>query len=221
MNSQPTIQPASPRPRHTWVPIRSMAARHRPRIAAHLLTLDARDRYLRFGQAATDEQVLRYVDTLNFERDEVFGIFNRRLLLIAMAHLAYLPDDSDPSTAEFGVSVIREVRGRGYGAHLFEHAMLHARNRNCERLFIHALTENTAMLKIALRAGATVERDGPESQARLKLPPDDLSSQVGEMVAQQIAELDYQFKAHAYRARDRLKTPSEVTAHTKSKKQKN
>ena len=37
-------------------------------------------------------------------------------------------------------------------------------------MYIHALTENTAMLKIARNAGATVERSGSESDAYLKLP---------------------------------------------------
>jgi hypothetical protein len=36
------------------------------------------DRYLRFGYPANDEQIRRYVDQLNFDRDELFGIFNRR-----------------------------------------------------------------------------------------------------------------------------------------------
>ena len=78
------------------------------------------------------------------------------------------------ATAEFGVSVIPQARGRGYGAHLFEHAALHARNRGCERLFIHALSENAAMLKIARNAGATVERDGSAGEAWLRLPGDSL-----------------------------------------------
>ena len=39
----------------------------------------------------TDAQLARYVDTLDFDRDEVFGIFNRKLELIAAAHLAYSP----------------------------------------------------------------------------------------------------------------------------------
>lgn len=194
--------------RLTWVPIRSLARRHLSRISFHLLSLNESDRYLRFGFPATDEQIQRYVDSLNFERDEVFGIFNRRLELIAMAHLAY-PLVSEgasatPATAEFGVSVVKRARGRGYGARLFEHAVLHARNRGCDRLFIHALSENTAMLKIARNAGATVERDGPESEAWLKLPPDSITSQVGEMVGNQFAEFDYRLKVQAHRLNDWL-----------------
>ncbi|MEO8152939.1 MAG: GNAT family N-acetyltransferase [Rhizobacter sp.] len=213
---QPPAVGTSARP--SWVPIRSLEERHRPRISSHLLSLEESDRYLRFGFPASDEQVQRYVDSLIFERDEVFGIFNRRLDLIAMAHLAYLPVADTPpkpvATAEFGVSVVKRARGKGYGARLFEHAVLHARNRGCGRLFIHALSENTAMLKIARNAGATVERDGPESEAWLKLPPDSISSQVGERVGQQFAELDYQLKVHAHRLNEWLNVVSEVKPHT-------
>jgi RimJ/RimL family protein N-acetyltransferase len=217
----------TPSPRHaaanggrirpSWVPVRSLAKRHRKRIFAHLLSLDDSDRYLRFGFPATDEQIQRYVDSLNFDRDEVFGIFNRRLELISMAHLAYLPASSETAesrtAAEFGVSVIKRARGRGYGARLFEHAVLHARNRGCDRLFIHALSENTAMLKIARNAGAIVHRDGPEAEAWLQLPPDNISSQVGGMVGQHFAEFDYQLKVHAHRLNDWLNVLSEVKTH--------
>jgi len=203
--------------RFSWVPIRSLAKRHLKRISLHLLSLDESDRYLRFGFPATDEQIQRYVDSLNFERDEVFGIFNRRLELISMAHLAYLPVSNETpqgkAAAEFGVSVIKRARGRGYGARLFEHAVLHARNRGCERMFIHALSENTAMLKIARNAGATVRRDGPEAEAWLQLPPDNISSQVGGMVGQHFAEVDYQLKVHAHRLNDWLNVLSEVKTH--------
>lgn len=73
----------------TWVPIRSLGARQRDRVGSHLMALDQGDRYLRFGYPATDAQISKYVDAMDFERDEVFGIFNRHLELIAMAHLAH------------------------------------------------------------------------------------------------------------------------------------
>ncbi|WP_073462837.1 GNAT family N-acetyltransferase [Rhizobacter sp. OV335] len=201
--------------RFSWVPIRSMSERHRERISMHLLSLNESDRYLRFGYPATDAQIERYVASLNFERDELFGIFNRRLQLIALAHLAYAPVSrpEDAAMAEFGVSVASHARGRGYGARLFERAVLQARNRGCDRLFIHALSENTAMLKIARRAGALVERDGSESEAWLKLPPDSLASQMGQLVERHAAELNYQFKRHTQRIGSLLDTVTEVKAH--------
>ena len=175
-----------------WVPIRSLAERHRPRILAHLLALPEADRYLRFGYAASDAQIARYVDLLDFERDEVFGVFNRRLELIAQAHLASLPDARE---AEFGVSVLPKARGRGYGARLFDHAVLHARNRGVDTLLVHVLSENTAMLRIARTAGASVERDGSESLARLRLPPNNLRSHLDAFIESSAAEVDYRLKA--------------------------
>jgi GNAT superfamily N-acetyltransferase len=179
------------------VPIRSIGPNHRERIALHLLALDRSDRYLRFGYMANDEQVQRYVDGLNFDRDEIFGIYNRKLELIAMAHLAFSTDAKLSSCAEFGVSVLASARGRGYGSRLFDRAVMHARNEGVDMMFIHALSENTAMLNIARKGGATIERDGSESEAYLKLPPADLDSRMTEMVEEQIAQTDYRLKVQA------------------------
>src|SRR5205085_2520285 len=180
------------------VPIRSLGPAHRARIAAHLLSLDENDRFLRFGYSANDEQIGRYVDGLDFDRDDIFGIFNRGLELIAMAHLAFLPhQDSGPAGAEFGVSVLKKARGRGYGARLFDRAVMHARNEGVELMFIHALSENTAMIRIARNAGATLERAGSETDAYLRLPPATLDSRVSEMVDEQVAQADYRLKRQA------------------------
>ena len=121
------VSPARPR-KNVVVPIRSLGPRNRERIAAHLLALDGADRYLRFGYGANDEQVLRYVAQLDFERDDIFGIYNRRLELIAMAHLAVAEHPDHAHCAEFGVSVLKSARGRVYGARLFERAVMHACN---------------------------------------------------------------------------------------------
>lgn len=179
------------------VPIRSIGPRHGARIIGHLLALNEQDRYLRFGYVAGDEQIQRYVDGINFDRDEVFGIYNRKLELIAMAHLAFSTDPSLQSCAEFGVSVLAHARGRGYGARLFDRAVMHSRNEGVQMMFIHALSENTAMLNIARKAGAVIERDGSESEAYLKLPPADLDSRMTEMVEEQIAQTDYRLKVQA------------------------
>jgi hypothetical protein len=77
--------------------------------------------------------------------------------------------------------------------------MLHARNRGVQTILIHALSENTAMLRLAIAAGAIVEREGSESEARLRLPPDSFVSHLDEVLVEQAAELDYRLKRHAHR----------------------
>ena len=192
------------------VPIRSIGPSHGERIEAHLLALDAPDRYLRFGYAASDEQIRRYVGSLNFERDDIFGIYNRKLELIAMAHLAFSTKPDLKSCAEFGVSVLAHARGRGYGSRLFDRAVRHARNEGVEMMFIYALSENTAMLNIARKAGATIKRDGSESEAYLVLPAADLDSRMTEMVEERIAQTDYRLKVQAKQFWDVLDALQEV-----------
>ena len=184
--------------RAPWVAvIRRLGVRHRGRIVRHLQSLDEHDRYLRFGYLASDAQIQTYGDSLNFEDDAIFGIYNRRLELVAMAHLAHSVDRSYAACAEFGVSVLPSVRGHGYGSKLFARAMRHARNEGVYLMFIHALSENKAMLNIARKAGASVEYDGSEARAYLRLPPATFESQVTEILEEQIAEADYRLKFQA------------------------
>lgn len=186
------------------VPIRSLGENHRARIARHLKALDAHDRYYRFGFAANDAQIDRYVDGLDFERDEIFGIYNRNLVLIAVAHLAYAPDTGANPSAEFGVSVLPQARSRHYGSRLFERAVMHARNVGVSKLYVHVLSENTAMLRIASHAGASFVRDGAETEGYLTLPPATFNSHLTELVEEQLAQADYQFKRQARQIRDTI-----------------
>ena len=193
-----------------WIPIRILSTKHRPKIVAHLLGLGAQDRYLRFGYSATDEQIENYVSHLDFERDEIYGVFNRKLDVVAMAHVAFSLDPEWATCAEFGVSVNLSVRGKGLGARLFERAVTHARNQGVSLLFIHALSENIPMLKIARKAGAKVVREGSESDAYLSLLPANLDSQVNELWEEGIADLDFHIKTRAKQFMQILTTLQEV-----------
>ena len=192
------------------IPICPLAPEHRSKIKRHLLSLSAHDRYLRFGYAANDAHIERYIDALSFERDEIYGIFNRHLQIVAMAHLALMQTPGRPSSAEFGVSVLAYARGRGYGARLFERAVIHARNEKVSEIYIHALSENAPMIRIARKSGATLERDGSETDAYLRLPKRDLDSRETELVVDQYAKVNYSIKEDAKRFWDFLSKVQEI-----------
>ena len=181
------------------VPIVPLSNEHLPEIMQHLKDLQDHDRYLRFGYTATDEHIKRYVEGLKFERDEIYGIFNSELEIIAMAHLALMKQDGREPSSEFGVSVAAHARGRGYGARLFERAVIHARNEKVYQMYIHALSENAPMIRIARKGGARIERDGSETEAYLSLPKRDLDSRLTEFVANQYAKTNYSIKEDAKR----------------------
>ncbi|MEN9905759.1 MAG: hypothetical protein RLZZ555_2324 [Pseudomonadota bacterium] len=198
------------RPASSRALIRRLDADHLALIEQHLLALPERDRYLRFGYPAQDEHVRRYIDKLDFARDELFGIFDSELQLVAVAHLAYVDAPGREHLAEFGVSVGTGLRGLGYGQQLFERCVVHARNHGVSRLHIQALSENAAMLRIARKAGASVVREGSESEACLELPPADFSSQVSELLAEGLARTDYHLKAGAKQVRGVIDLVQEI-----------
>jgi hypothetical protein len=50
------------------------------------------------------------------------------------------------------------------------------------------------MLKIVRKEGATVERDGSESEAHLRMLPATFDTRVTELVEEQLAQADYRIK---------------------------
>ncbi len=185
----------------TWVPIRTLGARHRERVSQHLLALGDDDRARRFGHLASDERIRRYVEQMDFDADALFGVFDRQLRLVAMVHLAF---QRQGGAAEFGISVLPAMRGRGVGALLFEHAVTLARNRGVHQLVIHLARDNAPMLAIVRRAGAKLAFEGSDAIATLPLASDTLGTQIQEMLGHQAAEFDYRLKWQALRL-DRMR----------------
>ena len=176
------------------IPIVGLDERHQSKILAHLLELDREDRYLRFGHAVTNEQIERYVNGLNFKRDHIDAIFNAALRIEALAHLSIERPQTGEPRAELGVSVRKKSRGKGLGSRLFERAMAHARHENVSIFYIHALSDNMPMLAMAKHHGATLERDGSETEAYLRLPPPDLESELQDWVVDQYGRINYSVK---------------------------
>jgi GNAT superfamily N-acetyltransferase len=183
-----------------FVRIASLQQQDKAEIAKHLQALPERDRYFRFGFAATDTHIQSYADGLNFERDHVYGIYNREALLVAVAHVAQMSEPHQAplsfglgysQKAEFGVSVLTAYRGKGYGGRLFNRAVTHARNQGISQFHIQALTENSRMLHIAKKRGATLVNFGSETEVHLLLPKADLDSRMSELVAEHFGNVDY------------------------------
>ena len=181
------------------IPIAPLDISKSSQILKHLCELSEHDRYLRFGYKATNAHIEQYVVNLKFERDEIYGIFNSELQIIAMAHLALMKEEVQEYSAEFGVSVSAHARGRGYGAHLFQRAVMHARNEKVYKMHVHALSENAPMIRIARKGGAKIERYGSDVEAFLSLPKRDLDSRVTEFISNQYAKTNYSIKEDANR----------------------
>lgn len=164
----------------------------REALTTHLLMLPAEDRRLRFGASISSVAVIAYVDGIDFERGAVFGVHDDELALIGAAHLAFGDD-----FAELGVSVLPPQRGRGVGGALFTRSTEHARNRLVSRLFMHCVSENTPIMRIARRSGMAIVVAAGAADAHLELSPATPMSVFGEALSQGLALYDYALKADA------------------------
>jgi GNAT superfamily N-acetyltransferase len=175
----------------------------------HFLALGPSDRLLRFGSQLSDELVSRYVDSIDFKRDVVFGVFDPAFRLVGVGHLAFAPSHENESwrqattkeqVAEFGVSVSESARRHGVGSKLFQRAAMHCRNVDIDTLYMHCLSSNGTMMRIAKRAGMQIRRSYGEADAYLQLPPASPGSVMQEAVDEQLAQSHYTWKSNSRRA---------------------
>ena len=178
------------------IPIRELWPSERPELYEHFLSLAAQDRRLRFGARLGDATVREYVARIDFGQDALFGVLDDELRLLGVAHVA-----RSSSFAELGVSVLEDFRGRGIGGALLARAHLRARNWGMGALFMHCLTENAAMMRLARRQGMDIVTESGEADAWLKLPPADAGSHFGEVFAQRVALFDFALKSQVASAR--------------------
>ncbi|MBZ2205994.1 GNAT family N-acetyltransferase [Massilia soli] len=187
------------------VMVKELQERDRRRMRKHFLALDNSDRLLRFGTTLPDELLESYVAKIDFERDKVYGVYNRVFKLVAVGHLAFAPKEKSPGkvvttkeqVAEFGVSVSRSARGLGIGSKLFERAAIHCRNQDVDTLYMHCLSSNQVMMRIARKAGMEIQREYGEADAYLRLLPANPASMLQEALQEQFATIDYTWKANA------------------------
>lgn len=178
------------------IPIRELWPSERPALHEHFLCLAAEDRRLRFGAPLGDATVREYVARMDFGQDALFGVLDDELRLLGVAHVA-----RTPAFAELGISVLDGFRGRGIGGALLARAHMRARNWGVGALFMHCLTENGAMMRLARRQGMEIVTESGEADAWLRLPPADAGSHFGEVFAQRVALFDYALKSQLVSAR--------------------
>jgi GNAT superfamily N-acetyltransferase len=169
--------------------IARLGSHHRQRVLAHLLSLPASDRRLRFGLFASDETIESYVRGIHFSRDAVFGAVGSSARLIAVGHLAF-ERGAEMTRAELGISVQADHRRRGLGIAILRRAAEHARNRGARTIVMSYVPENDALEELAKRAGMRLTPDPFEKIAHLALEPPSAASLLAEAIGGTMAALN-------------------------------
>lgn len=152
-------------------PIKLSSDLQKQEVITHLLSLSKEDLRLRFGYAPTESIIEKYVnDTWNTFNDRWYGIYNAdKDGVVATLHASQI----DEETAEFGFTVSTDLRRRGNGDALFKRGATWAKARGIKKVFMHCLSENVAIQRIAKNNGMhVVKLVGGEAEADLALPHD-------------------------------------------------
>jgi len=120
-------------------------------LAAHFLALDGGDRFLRFGWAITDSQIVSYVESLFASADRVFVVTEPDREISGALHL-----ESRGCGVTAGLSVSAGARRAGIGTLLLRQAAEHARALGLRTLFVRNLNLHTGLRRLALRLGMKV-----------------------------------------------------------------
>ena len=171
--------------------IRPLSPAEFPRYRDHLLRLDAEDRRLRFGFLATNDSIRQHVAGLNSDRDRVLVCVDADLNVIAAAHVS-----PAGAAVEFAFSVDRAWRGQGLATHLFENAVLWARNQGFRQAHIYCLADNRVMKHMARKSEMVITTDAGESEGCLTLLPPTPLSLILEMVTGYAGLLDLSLKSN-------------------------
>jgi RimJ/RimL family protein N-acetyltransferase len=150
----------------------------------HCALLEVSDLRMRFGRHPDPQWLRMYVDGIDFTRDTVLGVRNGRTLT-GVTHVALFE-----GAAELGLSVLPSHRRQGVATAMFDRAVLCARNRGVVELFMHCLSENQAMRRIARHAGMRILVEGSDTDAWIELPPATPFTLGQELMAQQLTLVD-------------------------------
>lgn len=78
-------------------------------------------------------------------------------------------DDNDSTRAEFAITVIDRMQGRGLGKLILSHLIVIAKEKGINQLYGQLKSTNTSMLALALRLDGVKAKISPEGQGILKL----------------------------------------------------
>ena len=146
--------------------VRLLGPEQRALLAPHLVRLTAEDRRLRFGARMNDALIERYLAAIDFSNDQMFGVLAPSGSLIGLAHLAL---DRSRGFAEIGLSVDPAYRNQGLGCALLKRAIQHAASAGYRTLFMHCLSENGIITRLARRVGLIVVTAHGEADGQMEL----------------------------------------------------
>lgn len=131
--------------------IRQLSAKENGEFLNHLLGLDKKCRFLRFGSVVSDQWIQDYVAQAFQNKSVILGFFDTYGVLRGSAELQFSTEQLGLSEAAFTVDPI--CQGFGIGSLLMMRIIQEAYSRELDQVSIYCLLENKPMMRIAKKFG--------------------------------------------------------------------
>jgi len=156
----------------------------------HLTRLDNDSKRLRFGITVSNEFIRTFCESVKNAPDEhvLFGIEDRHLNLIAVAHVAL---DEQANDIELAFSVLKRHQRQGLGNALFKRVLQWCRVNNKLKGRIICLPSNLAIKHLCTKWGLEVVTDAVDSHVDISLPQADFNTHVSEIQDAGTAVINY------------------------------
>lgn len=99
---------------------------------------------------------------------------------VGCVHIAVSKDE-----VEFGIIIDKKLRGQKVGSKLLSEAILWARNRNYQNLYMHCLSWNQPIKHLCAKHGLKMNSEHGETEVKVDLPPRTFQSLVKEATSKQ------------------------------------
>lgn len=164
------------------IAIRKLWPSERELLSDHLLRLGPNDRRMRFCGATKDEFIERYCQRIDWQKATIIGYFDDGVLRGA-AELAPT-EDTWQRKAELALTVERRYQNRGIGTELLRMALVMARNRFIQTVYMICLLDNVKMQRVATKCDAQLITHPGEVEGQISPPWPSALSLVEEAMAE-------------------------------------
>ena len=136
-------------------------------VIEHFKRMDKEDLRLRFGYQITDFMLEKYINESWYKpHNQWFCVFESPEKVIATVHVSF-----NDGEAEMGCTVEEDYRNMGLGSALFRRGATWVGTYGVRKIYMHCLSENEAIQKIAKKNSMTVVTIGQgEKEAQITLP---------------------------------------------------
>ena len=155
---------------------------------AHLMSLDANSKRLRFAYPIADQTITELCNNIarNVDKHKIFVAENEDLEIIGAGHISFEGDKM-----ELAFSVLPDYQGQGVGDALMKRCIEYCRNRGIYKGYMVCLSHNAKIKHLCTKNGIKLQTSYGETVADIELEPATPLSVMHEAYVSQLAAFEH------------------------------